>query len=247
MSDPGQAAADHLLEHLQVRIDPELLVLALTHRSFAHEAGGIPTNERLEFLGDSVLGYVVTDYLYRSYPDRSEAELSTIRAGVVSQSSLSKIARTINLGPYLLLGKGEANTGGRNRDSILCDTLEAIIGACYLSNGLEITKAMILRLVKTRMGQVVRGDHGVDWRTALERRLHDLGLPPAETTITGSGPDHARLFTATITIDTSQLPAAQLGNQLVAEASATSKRSALKDACHEAVNRLPEPSDAGTA
>ncbi|MDO5727310.1 MAG: ribonuclease III, partial [Bowdeniella nasicola] len=195
-------ATAHLFEQLQVEIDPELLVLALTHRSFAHEAGGIPTNERLEFLGDSVLGYVVTDYLYRSYPQRSEAELSTIRAGVVSQNSLSAIAREINLGPLLLLGKGEDHTGGRNRDSILCDTMEAVIGACYLSNGMEITRAMILRLVNKRLGAVVRGDYGVDWRTALERRVNALGLDAPVTEITGRGPDHAREYTAMVTIDT---------------------------------------------
>ena len=121
-----QASAEQLVAQLGVRVDPELLVLALTHRSFAHEAGGIPTNERLEFLGDTVLGIVVTEALYRRHPDLPEGELAKMRAATVSQRSLAAIARTLCLGDYLLLGKGELATGGRDKDSILADTLAGL-------------------------------------------------------------------------------------------------------------------------
>src|SRR5660397_269471 len=133
------AAVDKLTEKLGVRLDPELLVLALTHRSFAHEAGGIPTNERLEFLGDSVLGVIVTEALYRRHPDLPEGELAKMRAATVSQRALAAIARTLDLGPYVLLGKGELATGGTDKDSILADTLEALFGAVYLTHGLAVS------------------------------------------------------------------------------------------------------------
>ena len=111
-----------LLERLGVELDPELLVLALTPRSFAHEAGGIPTNERLEFLGDAVVGIVCTEELFRRHPDRPEGDLAKMRAASVSQRSLANLARRLDLGSYVLLGKGETTTGGANKDSILSDT-----------------------------------------------------------------------------------------------------------------------------
>ncbi|MDO4606930.1 MAG: ribonuclease III [Bowdeniella nasicola] len=219
------APAQELLAKLQVTIDPEILVLALTHRSFAHEAGGIPTNERLEFLGDSVLGYIVTDHLYRSYPRRSEADLSKIRSGVVSQEALSRVARSIGVGPCILLGKGEIKTGGAERNSILCDTMEALIGATYLTNGLEITRAMVLRLLIPYIQDVVHGDRGVDWRTALDQRLAELGLPSPQVEIIGEGPDHARRFTAVVTVTPDDAAPA-----ITAQAVGTSKRAAQKEA-----------------
>ncbi len=137
MTSPGDAAATALVQRLGVFIDPELLVLALTHRSFAYEAGGLPTNERLEFLGDSVLGIVVTDRLYRSHPDLDEGDLAKMRSACVSQRALAEVAREIDLGPCILLGKGEIATDGPDKDSILCDAFEALLGAIYLSNGIE--------------------------------------------------------------------------------------------------------------
>ncbi|MCL2849416.1 MAG: ribonuclease III, partial [Micrococcales bacterium] len=122
-----------LLARLGVDIDAELLVLALTHRSFAHEAGGIPTNERLEFLGDTVLGLVVTEHLFRTLPDHAEGDLAKMRAATVSQRALADVARVLDLGSFVLLGKGELSTGGPDKDSILSDTLEALLGAVYLA------------------------------------------------------------------------------------------------------------------
>src|SRR5664279_2542996 len=139
MSIPGQAAADALVSRLGISIDPDLLVLALTHRSFAYEAGGLPTNERLEFLGDSVLGIIVTERLYRDHPDLAEGSLAKMRAACVSQRALAEVARELDLGPFILLGKGEVATVGLDKDSILCDALEAVLGAMYLSNGIDAT------------------------------------------------------------------------------------------------------------
>ena len=125
-----------LLAALRVPVGPELLDRALMHRSFAYENGGLPTNERLEFLGDSVLGLIVTDTLFRSYPDLPEGQLAKLRAAVVNMRALAGVARGLDLGSYVRLGKGEEGTGGRDKSSILADTLEAVIGAVYLDQGL---------------------------------------------------------------------------------------------------------------
>ncbi|HLS45574.1 MAG TPA: ribonuclease III domain-containing protein, partial [Ornithinicoccus sp.] len=138
MSRPT-AAAD-LAEALGVPIDPGLLRRALTHRSYAYEHGGLPTNERLEFLGDAVLGLVITASLYHNHPELPEGQLAKLRASVVNMRALADVARGIGkggLGPYLLLGKGEEATGGRDKASILADTLEALIGAIYLQHGMD--------------------------------------------------------------------------------------------------------------
>ncbi|OKL54659.1 ribonuclease III [Bowdeniella nasicola] len=216
-----------ILDHLGVTIPDELLVLALTHRSFAHEAGGMPDNERLEFLGDAVLDIIVTDYLYHKYPDHSEAELSMLRAGVISQESLAQVAREINLGGFLLLGKGELKTGGNDRDSILSDTVEALIGATYLTHGLEVTRAMVMRLIQFQLQQVVSGRQGVDWRTQLMLRAAELGLDEPTYTVESSGPDHDRRYHATVTV-----------GHVFGQAAATSKRVALRDASAEAMAKL---------
>lgn len=200
MSIPGQAAADALAERLGVFIDPELLVLALTHRSFAYEAGGLPTNERLEFLGDSVLGVVVTDRLYRDHPDLPEGELAKMRAATVSQRALAKVARDLELGPCVLLGKGETATGGADKDSILCDSLEALFGAVYLTHGIETATDVILRLVGPSLVAAATSGAALDWKSSLQEACaqRSLGAPVYEAE--GSGPDHARVFTATVAI-----------------------------------------------
>lgn len=190
-----------LLEKLGVVIDPELLVRCLTHRSFAHEAGGIPTNERLEFLGDSVLGIVVTEALYRRHPDLAEGELAKMRAASVSQRALAAIARTLDLGGYVLLGKGELSTGGRDKDSILADTLEAVIGAVYLCHGLERTRTFVERLVDPTLAVAADLGAGLDWKTSLQEVAAQLGLGAPEYHSEGDGPAHARTFTATVHLD----------------------------------------------
>ncbi|WP_298458120.1 ribonuclease III [uncultured Cellulomonas sp.] len=191
-------SADALSEKLGVRPDPELLVLALTHRSFAHEAGGIPTNERLEFLGDSVLGLVVTEALYRRHPGVPEGELAKMRAATVSQRALAGTARALGLGGYVLLGKGEVATGGSDKDSILSDTLEAIFGAVYLSHGLEVARELVERLVGPTLEAAADLGAGLDWKTSLQELSAALGLGAPEYEVEGTGPDHARTFTARV-------------------------------------------------
>ena len=192
---------DELVEKLGVHLDPELLVLALTHRSFAHEAGGIPTNERLEFLGDAVLGLVVTEALYRRHPDQPEGELAKMRAATVSQRALAAIARELRLGGYLLLGKGETATGGRDKDSILSDTLEALFGAVYLTHGLEAARGVVERLVDPTLAVAADLGAGLDWKTSLQELAARAGWSPPEYCHHGEGPDHAMHFTSWVVLD----------------------------------------------
>lgn len=194
-------AAGTLLADLGIDLDPELLVLALTHRSFAHEAGGIPTNERLEFLGDSVLSIVVTEYLYRKFPEKSEGDLAKIRAASVSQTSLAGIARGLHLGDYVLLGKGELAAGGRDKDSILADTLEAVFGAVYLAHGLEPARAIIEGRIKETLARSAELGVGSDYKTGVQELAAEIGMSPPQYEVEGTGPDHARTFTATLLID----------------------------------------------
>ena len=200
MSIPGQAAADALVSRLGISIDPDLLVLALTHRSFAYEAGGLPTNERLEFLGDSVLGIVVTDKLYRSHPDLPEGDLAKMRAASVSQKALSVVARELGLGRCILLGKGEKATGGADKDSILCDGLEAIFGAIYLTHGMEGATGAILRMVGPTLDAAATSGVALDWKTSLQEASAERGLGSPVYEVVGSGPDHERSFVATVLI-----------------------------------------------
>ena len=149
-------------------LDAEMLDRALTHRSFAYEHGGLPTNERLEFLGDSVLGVVVTDTLFRAHPDLSEGRLAKLRAAVVNARALAEVARTIDLGRHIKLGRGEESTGGRNKSSILSDTVEALIGAVYLSGGFEAAGDVVHLLFDPLMENAARLGAGLDWKTSLQ-------------------------------------------------------------------------------
>ena len=193
-----------LLASLDVEIDDELLTLALTHRSYAYENGGLPTNERLEFLGDSVLGVVVTERLYRDHPDLPEGQLAKLRASVVNMHALASVAATLGgadgLGAYLYLGRGEEMTGGRSKASILADATEALIGAVYLQYGLEIARGLVHRLFdELLIGAPLLGA-GLDWKTSLQELTasSDLGVP--EYRITEDGPDHLKMFTATAVV-----------------------------------------------
>jgi ribonuclease-3 len=189
-------------------LDPELLELALTHRSFAYENGGLPTNERLEFLGDSVLGVVITETLYTTHPDLSEGRLAKLRAAVVNARALAEVARTIGLGPYVRLGKGEESTGGHDKSSILADTVEALIGAAYLSAGPEDTatagfenaRRLVHLLFDPLLEAAAALGAGLDWKTSLQEFCaeHDLGVP--QYVIEDAGPDHLKTFTAQVRV-----------------------------------------------
>ncbi|GAA1924590.1 ribonuclease III [Nocardioides lentus] len=181
-------------------LDAELLERALTHRSYAYEHGGLPTNERLEFLGDSVLGVVVTETLYLTHPDLSEGRLAKLRAAVVNARALAGVARGIGLGEHVKLGRGEESTGGRDKASILSDTVEAVIGAIHLSGGLEVAAQVVHRLFDPLMATAAELGAGLDWKTSLQELAaeHDLGVP--EYVITDEGPDHAKTFTARVRV-----------------------------------------------
>lgn len=180
-------------------MDPELLRRALTHRSYAYEHGGLPHNERLEFLGDAVLGIIVTDTLYRGHPDLSEGRLAKLRASVVNMRALATVARRIGpqgLGAYILLGRGEESTGGRDKNSILADTLEALFGAVYLDCGLAVTDRVIHELFDGMLTDAAAAGAGLDWKTSLQELTAQQGLGVPEYVMTASGPDHEKVFTA---------------------------------------------------
>jgi ribonuclease III len=199
---PGAASAEtgELLDALGVPLVPDLLERALTHRSYAYENGGLPTNERLEFLGDSVLGLIVTDTLFRGYPDLPEGQLAKLRAAVVNMRALAGVARGLQLGSYVLLGKGEEGTGGRDKSSILADTLEAVLGAVYVDCGLAEASALVHRLFDPVIASSARLGAGLDWKTSLQEltAAEILGVP--EYHVEESGPDHQKSFRAWVRI-----------------------------------------------
>ena len=173
-----------------------MLELALTHRSFSYEAGGLPTNERMEFLGDSVLGLVVTDELYEKFPDLDESRLSPLRSGVVNMRALAQVAREIKLGDYLRIGKGEEATNGRDKNSILADSFEALVGAIYLDHGYTKTAEIVLNLLRPVIDAAQTSGAALDGKTALQELAASLGLSSPEYEIGESGPDHDKSFTA---------------------------------------------------
>ena len=193
-------STEELLKRLGVTIDPETLRLALTHRSYAYEHGGIPTNERLEFLGDSVLGYAVTDHLYKNYPDLPEGDLAKRRSAVVSTRALAGIARSLGVGEFILLGQGEILTNGKDKSSILADTMESLIGATFLNHGIEVARAMVMRMVLPLLHDVDVLGAGTDWKTAIQEIAAAKKLGTIEYRVTGSGPDHARTYVAVLHI-----------------------------------------------
>ncbi|TVR35709.1 MAG: ribonuclease III [Nitriliruptor sp.] len=194
--------AAELAARLDVHLDDiDLLELALTHRSWAFEQGGRPTNERLEFLGDAVLGLVVTDEIYSSHPDEQEGRLAKLRAAAVRAESLAQVARGLSLGRFIRLGRGESASGGADKDSILADTLEAVIGAVYVDQGFATAYDLVERLFAERLVEVAASHAALDFKTSLQElsAASFEVLPRYE--LTDTGPDHAKTFTAIVTID----------------------------------------------
>lgn len=189
------------LARFNIQLSPELLTLALTHRSWAYENGSVAHNERLEFLGDSILGQIVTLRLFHDYPGLPEGELAKRRASLVSAAALSEAARSIGLGASLLLGKGEESTGGRDKSSILADTLEAVIGAIYLDLGQDAATSFVYALIEPLMQDPTRFTTALDPKTTLQEIAARLGQPGPVYQVEGDGPDHDRVFTATVTVD----------------------------------------------
>ena len=217
-----------LSEQLGVTLDPALLVLAFTHRSFAYESGSKETNERLEFLGDSVLGLIVTEELYKRYPDFDESRLSPLRSGVVNMRALADIARGLNLGQHIRLGKGEEVTNGRDKNSLLADALEALIGAIYLQFGFAKCTEIVRDLITPTMDSAVARGAGLDGKTALQELAAALGKGAPEYVVSEEGPDHDKNFTAV----------AMLGGEALSEGTGKSKREAEQVAARAAYEAL---------
>lgn len=209
-----------LIQRLGISIEAELLELALTHSSYAYENGKIPNNERLEFLGDSVLGFVVTGHVYLENPDLDEGSLSRLRSATVSAKTLAKAANEIGLGEFVRLGKGEISTGGQTKTNILADTFEAIIGAAYLSGGLEPAKAIIDSLVLPLLSSEDELLETSEPRTVLSELLKSLGKSDATFDVTHEGPDHDRTFFAAVIVDGSSVASGSGRTRKAAEAQA---------------------------
>jgi len=215
---------------LQATVKRDLLDQATTHRSYAYEHGGLPENERLEFLGDSVLGVVITECLYSRFPDVPEGQLAKLRAAVVNARACAEVARTLDLGRYMLLGRGEEATGGRDKSSILADAMEAVIGAVYLSSGLEVAREFVLRMFGPLIEASAELGAGLDWKTSLQEIAADAGLGVPEYLVTDEGPDHEKEFHAKV----------RLGNEILGEGVGRSKKIAEQQAASHAYATLRE-------
>jgi ribonuclease III len=219
-----------LVERLGIEIGAELLTLALTHRSYAYEHGGIPNNERLEFLGDSILGQAVTVKLYRENPRLDEGDLAKRRASLVSSVALAQVGRAIGLGDFILLGRGEAQSGGRDKASIIADTVEALIGAAYLDAGGEAATALVLRLIEPLLDDPDRFGASLDPKTSLQEAASHRGAGFPIYTVTDTGPDHSKVFHATV----------EVPGIVVATGGGTSKKQAEMAAALQALTILNE-------
>lgn len=197
----GNSTRADLSRTLGVEIGAELLELALTHRSYSYEHGGVANNERLEFLGDSILGQAVTVMLYTENPLLDEGDLAKRRASLVSSVALAEVARSIGVGPHLRLGRGEELTGGHDKSSILADTVEALIGATYLSRGGDEATALVLRLIRPLMENPERFGAAMDPKTSLQELVAQQGHGLPTYLVTDSGPDHLKRFAATVLVD----------------------------------------------
>jgi ribonuclease-3 len=229
--EPPQAPSESLDRALGVVFESaELRRVALTHRSFAFENGLEVTNERLEFLGDSVLGLVVTDLAYRLFPELPEGSLAKLRAAVVNMTSLADVARSLDVGSVVLLGKGEEQSGGRDKASILADGLEAIFGAVYLDRGLDVARELIERLFRPRMEAYARGEGDRDFKTLLqELASQELHAMP-DYRLEEQGPDHEKEFTAIV----------YLAGEALGGGRGRSKKEAEQQAAREAYTKIIE-------
>ena len=206
-----------------------LLQNALTHSSYANERwhNSLLSNERLEFLGDSILGMTVAEYLYRNFPDRPEGELTRMRADMVCEKALAKVAARIELGGQMMLGNGEEQSGGRNRDSILADAVESVIAACFLDGGMDAARQFIDRFVLVEVP--VQKMHNADYKTALQELVQQKKNQVLTYVLIGeTGPDHDKRFEVELT----------LNGQVVGHGIGSSKKRAEQDAARNAMEAL---------
>jgi ribonuclease-3 len=217
---------DALGKSLGVEIEPQLLELALTHRSYSYENGRGPNNERLEFLGDAILGFLVTSHIHDHFSDMDEGNLTKLKNAVVSAPALAQAASSINLGEYLLLGKGEIQTGGREKMNLLADTFEAVLGAAYVSKGLEAAKTIVDKHILPLLDSAEDLLLSADPKTTLLESMQQQGKAVPVYQTTHEGPDHDRTFFANLLID----------GQVIASASGRSRKQAETNAAIKALS-----------
>jgi ribonuclease-3 len=217
---------DALGKSLGVEIEPQLLELALTHRSYSYENGRGPNNERLEFLGDAILGFLVTAHIHDHFSDMDEGNLTKLKNAVVSAPALAQAASSINLGEYLLLGKGEIQTGGREKMNLLADSFEAILGAAYVSKGLEAARTIVDQHILPLLDSAEDLLLSADPKTTLLESMQQQGKAAPLYQTTHEGPDHDRTFFANLIID----------GIVVASASGRSRKQAETNAAIKALS-----------
>ncbi len=222
---PG--AVDELAELLGITVRrPALLRQAVTHKSVQQELN-LPANERLEFLGDAVLDLVVAAYLYRIHPDLPEGDLTKLKAVAVSEQILAKVAKELGLGRYLILSKGEEQSGGRERPSLLADALEAVLGAIYLDRGLTTARRVVLDLLAGEIDDIEHADHAWDYKTVLQEKIQEVHrVPPKYRVVDEYGPDHDRTFVAEV----------RVGRKVLGKGVGKSKKQAEQAAAKEALS-----------
>ena len=208
---------------LGVEIDSKLLELALTHRSYSYENGRGPNNERLEFLGDAILGFLVTAHIHDHFVDLDEGELTKLKNAVVSAPALAKAAQDLDLGSHLLLGKGEIQTGGRDKQNLLADCFEAVLGAAFISNGMDAASAIVTTFILPMLSNPDEVLDSADPKTTLLELLQSANKPQPVYEITHEGPDHDRTFFATLSVDGKVLATADGRSRKLAETNAAIK------------------------
>lgn len=218
---------DALGESLGVEIEPQLLELALTHRSFSYENGRGPNNERLEFLGDAILGFLVTAHIHDHFSDLDEGELTKLKNAVVSAPALAEAATSLDLGSYLLLGKGEIQTGGREKQNLLADCFEAILGAAFVSKGMDAASVIVGKFILPMLANPRALLDSADPKTTLLELLQSKGKAQPIYEITHDGPDHDRTFSAKLLIDGEVVASADGRSRKLAETNAAIKALAI--------------------
>lgn len=211
---------DALVQRLGVEIEPKLLEQALTHRSYSYENGRLPNNERLEFLGDAVLGFVVTAHIHATLKKLPEGELTKVKNAVVSARALAVAATNLGLGEYLRLGRGEVQTGGNTKTNLLADAFEAVLGAAYVSSGLDAAQKIIEKFVYPMLENPDELRKNSDPKTTLQERTQGLGKGAPSYRVEHSGPDHERVFFAEVLVDDKVLGKGEGRSKKLAETNA---------------------------
>lgn len=213
--------------------DKSLLKRALTHSSYLNETPNVTweDNERLEFLGDAVIDFIVAEYLYHRFPEMPEGVLTNVRSNLVRRKTLARFAREIDLGQYLYMGSGEVHSGGRERDAILCAAFEALVGAIYLDQGLDVARDFVLAFVQEHIDEALEQAMLKDAKSRLQEWSQaTLHLTPRYVTVRTQGPDHARIFTVEV----------RIGDVVAGRGVGTSKQAATQAAAEDALSRVEE-------